>query len=80
MMDNLDRYSRLAAWAKARYQKPDGALTRCVGPGIAGRPFAHGKVHMVPSRYSLIEEMAAARYLGVNRRWPDETLATAYAA
>jgi len=80
MMHDLDRYSRIEAWAKARYTKPDGSLTRCVGNGIAGRPMRDGKARMVPTRYSLIEELAAGRYLGVNRLWPDETLATAYAA
>lgn len=80
LMLEFDRYSRVTAWAKARYKKPDGAIITWVGNGVAGRPMRDGRPQIVPSRYSVIEELAAARYLGIKRKWPDETLATAYAA
>lgn len=74
-MNRHDRYLAIEAWARARYQDRHGAWIRVVGNAVAGRA---GPLHMVPSRYSVIEELAAERYLGISRRWPAETLATAY--
>lgn len=59
-------YRRVVAWAYRRYQRPDQ------GDGVA---IAYGHL---PSRYTVIEDLAAARYLGVpRRRWAGFTLALA---
>ena len=77
-MKNVDKYLRIKAWAKARYSDSNGVWTRCVGNGVANLPSPDGKAFMVPSIYSVIEDLAAAKYLGVQRTWPNDTLATAY--
>jgi hypothetical protein len=75
--DRCDAYLRVTEWARRRYTVA-GVLTTTVGFGVAGRPGP--MTHMIPSRYSLIEDLAAHRYLGCKLHWPTETLATAYAA
>lgn len=49
-----DRYLAIVAWARRRYTL-DGVLTIQVGSR--------------PSKFSLIEDMAAQRYLGCAARW-----------
>lgn len=83
-MDRFEKYGRIEAWARDRYKRPDGSWIRCVGNGVAEMPGApssnipFGNAYMVPSRYSVIEDMAAARYLGTRRHFPAFTIATAY--
>lgn len=73
-----DRYDRIEKWARRRYKRADGSWTRWVGNSIAGREAADGRAFSVPSRYSLIEDIAAAKLYGFRRAWPDFTLATAW--
>jgi len=77
-MPNHDRYLRIVQWAKRRYSDSNGTWVRCVGNGIAGQPSPDGRAFMVPSLYSVIEDLAAARYLGVRRTWQSFSIATAY--
>lgn len=48
--DRFDRYLRIVRWARNRYRAPDGTLL------ISRRG--------VPSRYSIVEHIAAVRVLG----------------
>lgn len=63
MIDRFEQYGRIVRWARNRYYR-GGKLMLTLG----GRPY----------RYALIEDIAAARYLNVRRRWPNLTLADAY--
>lgn len=60
---DIDRYLQVVTWARRRYTYTDTAGRRlCTLTYQGGR---------IPSRYSHIEDIAAARYLGTARRWPD---------
>jgi hypothetical protein len=74
---DVDRYLAVVAWAKARYRNENGRLTTFVGCMIAGRSPASGHWG-VPTRYTMIEDLAARLYLGTAPRFPHETLATAH--
>lgn len=78
-MTNPERYSKIHDWAKARYTDSTGRVTTRVGNAIAGRPTT-GPAALVPTRYAMIEDLAARRYLRCKPRWTDETLATAHRA
>lgn len=76
---DMDRYLRIEAWAKARYRDSEGKLTMWCGRAVAGWPdMPDNGDWRVPSRYSMIEDMAAAKYLGLARKFPHWNLATAY--
>ena len=57
------RYLRLVTWAKRRYADPDGCTSLARGD--------------VPYRYSVIEDLAAVKYLGLRRHYPGHTLQSA---
>lgn len=76
--DKYDRYLALVAWSRSRYKDGEGAWITWVGNGVAGLPCVDGKAFMVPTRYTVIEELAAARYLGITHRRSGFTLATAH--
>ena len=57
----MDRYLKLVFWAAERYDY------RGVRTNWRGKP----------TRYAVIEDLAAARYLGSRRTYPQATLATA---
>ena len=59
----IDRYLRLMRWARRRYCDKDGSLTTKFGGW--------------PTRYTLIDDIAGARILGLRRHWPALTLADA---
>lgn len=76
----VDRYGRIERWARRRYANADGSITTRVGRMVAGgRAPALGSTWAVPTRYAVIEDLAAFHLLGHRRHWPGETLATAYA-
>lgn len=60
---NASRYLAISDWAKARYttRNPGTGETRLVISWAGGAR---------PSRYSRIEDLAAARYLGLRQRHP----------
>jgi len=60
---NAARYLSISDWAKRRYTtvNPGTGETRLVISGGGGSR---------PSRYSRIEDLAAARYLGLRQRHP----------
>ena len=74
----VDRYLRIEEWASQRYRNCNGSITTFVGTAIAGRAPAAGSCWRIPTRYSVIEDMAAQKYLYCTPRHPGETLATAY--
>ena len=76
--DRCDRYGSVTKWARNRYTR-SGSLTTWVGNGVAGLPMRDGKAFVVPSRFTLIEDLAASKLLGCKRHYPDHTLRTAYA-
>ena len=76
--DRFDRYGAVTTWARNRYTR-SGSLTTWVGNGVAGLPMRDGKAFVVPSRYTLIEDLAASKLLGCKRHYPDHALRTAYA-
>ena len=74
MAEHHDRYLKTVDWARARYRNLDGSVTNHVGVAIAKRV----GIELVPTRYAMIEDLAARRHLGSAPRYPHETLATAY--
>lgn len=82
--DKFDRYLAIVEWAKARYRDETGAITLRVGNGIAGLPslpsVGIARAHMVPTRYTVIEDLAAERYMAIARHYPNYSIATAYVA
>ena len=62
MTRNVTRYLEIVDWAKARYAD-GGYLVTTVGAR--------------PTRFRLIEDLAAARYVGFDRHFPKDTLKTA---
>ena len=77
-MNRHDKYLKVSTWARLRYTNAHGSYTRCVGNGVAGQPSIDGKAFMVPSMYTVIEDLAADRYLGVARHWTGYNLANCY--
>lgn len=65
---DADRYSRIVKWALLRYSVKDEAR----GTRIYPRRFGY-----CPSRYSVIEDAAAAKFLRCKRHYPGWTLALA---
>ena len=61
---NIERYLAIVEWARRRYQR-GGELVVAIG--------------CYPSRYALIEDLAAERHMGLLRHFPGATLATARA-
>jgi hypothetical protein len=78
-VNNVDRYLRVTDWAKRRYTNESGMYITQVGNSVAGLPMEDGgKAFFVPSVYSLIEDLAASKFLGCKRRFPNYNLKTAY--
>jgi hypothetical protein len=76
---NVNRYLHITEWAKCRYTNENGVYITRVGNSVAGLPMEDGgKAFFVPSVYSLIEDLAASKFLGCKRRFPNYNLKTAY--
>lgn len=82
-MKDVSRYMQIETWARRRYSRAGAWATR-VGNAVAGLPaapstqFQRGASYMVPTRYSMIEDLAARRYLDQPAVWPSFDLASAH--
>lgn len=73
-----DKYLATVEWALRRYKRSDGSWIMSVGNGVAGLPMVDGKAFTVPSRCTVIEDLAAERYLSISRYWTGFNLANCY--